>query len=115
MKTFQLKKNYNPWISKDTLNMMKERDRLHKIAGQHGTNENWDKYKRLRNQINNRLNYEEKQWQSLKLRECKGDSKTTQKTLKSILNWNSNGSPTKLFHNGELRTKTKEIADCQNE
>ena len=43
MKTFQLKKNYNPWISKCTLDMMKERDKLHKIAGQNGTNENWTK------------------------------------------------------------------------
>ena len=66
--------------------MMKERDQLHRIAGQNGAKENWDNYKKLRNKINNRLKYEEKQWQSSKLKECKGDSKSTWKALKSILN-----------------------------
>ena len=32
----------------------------------------------------------------------------------SILNWNNSGSPTKLFYDGELKTKSKDIADCQN-
>ena len=35
-------------------------------------------------------------------------------TLKSILNWHSSGSPSKLFFNGQLFTKSQEIADTQN-
>ena len=32
LKTIQIRKNYNPFISKETLKMMRERDKLQKIA-----------------------------------------------------------------------------------
>ena len=115
MKTYQIRKNYNPWISRETLEMMKNRDQLHKVASQSNITEDWTVFKKIRNQINNRLKYEEKRWQSEKLRQCNGNAKSSWKTLKSILNWNISGAPTKLFYKGELKTKLQEVADCQNE
>ena len=35
--------------------------------------------------------------------------------MKSILNWHSSGAPSKLFYNGQLYTKSQEIADTQND
>ena len=72
-------------------------------------------YKRMRNNLNNRLKTEEKLWQSYKLSQCKGDSKSTWKSVKEILNWSSLGPPSKLFHKGQMKIKSQEIADSQNE
>ena len=35
--------------------------------------------------------------------------------MKSVLNWETNGSPSKSFNKGELKTKSIDIADSQNE
>ena len=65
--------------------------------------------------MNNRLKFEENYFKKMKFQECKGDPKSSWKTLKSILNWQSSGSPSKLFYKGELKTKDRDIADSQNE
>ena len=79
-----------------------------------GDEEDWTVFKNLRNSINNRLKYEEKKWQKDRLRQCSSDTKQCWKTLKSILNWKTSQAPTKLYYNGEMETKPKEVADCQN-
>ena len=111
-KTIQITSRYNPWISEETKQMMKERDRLHEEACRTG---NWSEFKRLRNKVNNRLKYEENYYKKKKFQECRGDPKSSWKTLKSVLNWQSSESPSKLFYKGELKTKDKDIADSQNE
>ena len=73
-----------------------------KMAADSQINEDWCNYKQVRNQLNNRMKYEEKQWQRNRLKECKHDSSSTWKVSKSILNWASSGTPSKLFHNGKL-------------
>ena len=55
MKTFQVRRRHNPWVSKDTLDMMKMRDQLQKGASDSNCQYTWDKYKELRNKVNNRL------------------------------------------------------------
>ena len=61
------------------------------------------------------LNRRKKYYQRQQISKCDGNSKKTWKTIKSIFNWKNNGSPSRLFHNGNLYTKNQEIADCQNE
>ena len=46
---------------------------------------------------------------------CSNNSAKTWKNVKGILNWHSSGSPNQLFFRGSLRTKSQDIADCQNE
>ena len=113
LRTIQVRKNYNPWISAETLQMIKERNELQKIASTSNSKQDWKKYKKLRNSVNNRLKYEERLYQRNKITQFSGDSKKTWKTMKSILNWNSSNAPSKLFYNGQLKTKSQEIADCQ--
>ena len=54
-------------------------------------------------------------WQAKTLEQCKGDSKSSWNTIKSILNWKSSGAPTKLFYKGEMKALSQPIADGQNE
>ena len=115
MKTFQIRNNYCPWLSQLTKDIMLERDRLQKVAAESRNQEDWKNYKKLRNQVNNRLKSEEKTWQRLKLIECGQDSSKLWKTVKGILSWTSSGSPSQLFHDGKLWTRPQEVATVQNE
>ena len=72
------------------------------------------KFKSLRNQVNNRLKYEERRGQKFRLEECQGNPSKTWKNVKCILNWNSSGSPSQLFSDGRLVSKPQDVADAQN-
>ena len=114
MRTVQVRKKYAPRLSKTTLELMKERDSVQKLASETGDREIWKQYKNVRNTINNRLKYEESNWQKQKLDACGEDSAKVWKSVKGILNWNSSGSPSQLFYNGSLVSKPQEVAEAQN-
>ena len=115
MRTIQARTHYAPWLSKETLRLMKERDEWQKLASETNCRVDWIRFKKLRNKVNNRLKYEETKWQQIRLDECGTNSAKTWKNVKGILNWHSSGSPNQLFHNGSLKTKAQDIADSQNE
>ena len=115
VRTFQVRTKFVPWLSKETTEMMKDRDRLHKVASETNDINDWKAFKVARNKINNKLKYEESQWQKARLEECGSNSAKVWKNVKGILNWQSSGSPSKLFYKGKLRTKAQDIADSQNE
>ena len=115
MKTVQVRTKYAPWLSKHTIELMKERNKLQKIASETKCRDDWLKFKALRNQVNNRLKYEESRWNRTKLEECDGNPLKTWTKVKKILNWNSSGSPNQLFHQGRLINKPQEIANAQNQ
>ena len=55
--TFQMRKGFSPWISKETLVLMKERDILKKEASKRSnagfdSTEAWKQYKVIRNKVN---------------------------------------------------------------
>ena len=115
MKSIQIRSNYSPWLCKDTLDLMKARDEVQKLASETRSRDDWVKYKQLRNRVTNRLRYQESSWQRRRLSECGVNSSKTWKCVKGILNWNSSGSPTQLFYKGSLKTKSQDIADSQNQ
>ena len=43
MKTFQVRANYAPFLSKETRDLMKARDELHKLASDTRTKDDWDR------------------------------------------------------------------------
>ena len=94
---------------------MKERDKLQKLAVETRESDDWRKFKHHRNRVNNRLKFEGNNWQKLKLEVCGEDSSKVWKNVKGILNWNSSGSPSQLFHKGSLLNKPQEIAEAQNQ
>ena len=115
MKTFQVRANYAPFLSKETRDLMKARDELHKLASDTKNKDDWDRYKKIRNKINNRLKYEESVWKKSRLKSCGDSPGKIWKNVRGILGWQSSGSPSKLFYKGVLRTKAQDIADAQNE
>ena len=115
MRTVQIRKKYAPWLSSTTLELMKQRDGIQKNASETGDKDDWKKYKHIRNQINNRLRYEESNWQRMKIDSCGEDSSKVWKSVKGILNWSSSGSPSQLFHNGSLVNKSQDVAEVQNQ
>ena len=115
MKTIQIRTRYAPLLSKVTLELMKERDKQQKLAAETKKREDWQRYKALRNRINNRLKFEETKWQKSKLEECGEDAGKIWKNVKGILNWKSSGSPNQLFHKSRLISKPQEIAEAQNQ
>ena len=115
IRTIQVRTKYAPWLSKETIRLMKERDNLQRIAAESKRREDWVQFKSLRNRINNRLKFEERSWQKTKIEQCGEDSKSVWKNVKGILNWKSSGSPNQLFYKGSLVTKPQQLADAQNE
>ena len=67
VKVIQIRKNYIPYLSKETKLLMKERDKAQKLASETKLNEDWLMYKQLRNNVTNRLKVEKKNWQKSKL------------------------------------------------
>ena len=112
MKTVQVRTKYAPWLSKHTIELMKERNKLQKVASETKCRDDWLKFKAVRNQVNNGLKYEESKWNRNKLEECEGNPSKTWRKVKNILNWKSCGSPSQLFYKGRLISKPQELADA---
>ena len=79
----------------------------------------WKEYKKLRNQVSNRIRYEETHYKKQKIVECGGSSSKTWKVSKRLMNWSSSGPPTQLevLINNKITlcTKAADIAHHMNE
>ena len=77
---FQQRKHFVPWLTPETIKLMEERDQYKDQAkalamsdGEEVSPEQaglWEKYKKLRNSINNRLKQEEIRYKKGKVIEC---------------------------------------------
>jgi hypothetical protein len=95
---------------------MKTRDLAQQHASSSGLTEDWDRYKKLRNEVTALLRKEKSDWQLEKLQSCE-ETTDTGKLWKNILgwlNWSSTSSPTKLLNNGNLETSPLQMAEIQN-
>ena len=114
LKTIQIRTNYNPWISDSTKDLIKQRDALHQMAILSGQAEDWNNYKIIRNRVVSRQKSEGKSGQKIKLSECGQNSAKIWQNVKNILNWSTEASPSKLFYEGNMYTKSEEVASVQN-
>ena len=81
----------------------------------HDSRKAWASYNKLRNQVNNRLKIEEKNFKLEKFMEIRGSPSDNWKTAKLFMNWeNSAGPPSQLQIGGTLLSKAKEIASEMN-
>ena len=53
IKTYQVRKKYAPWLSPDLKSEMEDRDVAQKVAQESGAQEDWKKYRKVRNSVNN--------------------------------------------------------------
>ena len=89
---FQCRKNYKPWITQQTIDLMKERDRWKKLATSLSVlqpyqgasdveKEAWAKFKTLRNKVNNMKKNDEYRFKRGVVDENIADSANKQCTL----------------------------------
>ena len=77
IKTFQVRKKYAPWLSPTLKAEMELRDQAQLKAQETKTREDWPKFKKLRNSVNNTLKGAKKNWQKAKMKEYSSDSRST--------------------------------------
>ena len=117
---FQQRKHYAPWLTDQTLKIMKERDESKADAvklvqeGRDSTGA-WNKYRRLRNTVNNRRKNEEKVYKSEKLKKNLDSPCNTWKVAKEFMEWEGgSGPPNQLTIGGKLVTRATDIATHMN-
>ena len=117
VKKFQVRTKYAAWVSDNTKEKIKLRDAAQLTAANTQKKEDWDKYKRLRNDLTGLKKKEKLTWQQNNLEACEesGDSGKLWKNILGWLNWSSTSSPTKLSHNGRLVSSPSQMAELQNE
>ena len=118
---YQQRKKFTPWITNDTIKLMKERDaakaKASKLA-KNGVDSSaaWATYKKLQNNINNRIKHEERTYKNTKIKEDMCDPGKCGSTAKSFMNWPvSSGPPSALEVDGKLVNKASEIAILMND
>ena len=117
LKTFQVRNKYVAWVSTAIKQKIKAGDAAQVKAATSQLKEDWDQYRRLRNDLVVVKRKEKLAWQQQKLEECEedGDSGKLWKNVLGWLNWSSSISPTKLSQDGALVTSPSKMAEIQNE
>ena len=67
IKKFQTRKNYAPWMSKDTKILKNNRDLAHKRAIETDKPEDWRMSKNIRNQVTAKFRKDKSKWEAKKL------------------------------------------------
>ena len=114
VRTIQVRAKYAPWLSDNTKHLMKERNEAQKVASETKNLDDYRLYKSLRNQATAKMRQEKKAWERFKLNSTKNDPSTLWKNVKTWLNWNNSGPPSRLFHNGRLVNSPAGIAGTMN-
>ena len=115
IRRFQIRTKYAAWVTVDTKSKMKDRDMAQQTATANGHEDDWDRYKKIRNEVTSQLRKDKLNWQQEKLSSCEtSDTGKLWKNILGWLNWTSASSPTKLLSHGNLETSPSRIAEVQN-
>ena len=114
VRTIQVRKNYAPWLSKETKRLMQERNEAQKHASQTRDQDDFRQFKSLRNQATAKMRQDKKAWEKQKLSSSLNNSIFLWKNVKSGLNWNNSDPPTKLFHHGQMIRSPAGITGIMN-
>ena len=114
-KTIQTRTKYASWLSSDTKNLINKRNVAQSQAAASKSVYDWNKYKRIRNEVTKRLKVEKKNWQQEKLLQCVGRPGDQWQHVLGWFGWKNCSSPSQLFYNGKLISKPLEVANSQNE
>ena len=118
----QERKNHRPWLTEVTKEMIKTRNELKKEAFEHAASGNteaaalaWNKFKKIRNKVNNRTKHEEKTYKSEKISQNLDSPASTWRLAKTFMGWkHSGGPPHQLRLNSKLISKAAIIASEMN-
>ena len=120
IKTFQQRRQYAPWLSKETKTVMANRDNAVSRAQQSHQPEDWSVANRLRNRCTHLLRTEKQRHLRNKLERCEEEKDIggIWKNIKGYLGWGSAaGAPTELTDSmtGQLTNSPKKMANIQNQ
>ena len=103
---FQQRKHYTPWLTEETKQLMQEWDMYKEKAkamasvevGEVSSEQEdmWNKYKKLRNNINNRISQEEIKYKKIIVNDSKDNPGLLWGLAKIFMSWTSPGPPTQL-------------------
>ena len=104
VKLFQTRKNYAPWIGKETKSLIKERNELKQESMNSNDPEKLSEYKRIRNKIKSRIKNEKQSYYQERFEKAKNDNDSKQmwNNAYEILGSKNNLSPTQLLIDGNL-------------
>ena len=114
IKTFQTTSKYCPWLTEEAKVMIKERNKAQEHLSENKNDQNFEKFKSLRNKVTKKLRNDKLQWQKQKLNSCNNDPGKLWKNILGWLNWCSSGSPSKLYHAGQIVTSPARLANIMN-
>ena len=118
LKVFQVRNNYAPWLSNETKDMIKERDKLRKEAIDENCNVRYELYKGLRNQIKSKLEKDQLEHYKTKFYQDNPSTASLWKNANDFLNTSNksfSNTPKIIVHNGKTYTKPRDIANAINE
>ena len=98
VKKYQVRTKYAAWVSDNTKEKIKIRDAAQLTAATTQLEEDWNRYKSLRNELSGIKRKEKLAWQQQKVEACEdsGDCGKLWKNILGWLNWSTTSSPTKL-------------------
>ena len=85
VKTFQVRKNYVPWLTEELKNLMKKRDQALELSIRSKKQEDRLLYKNLRNSVTNQIKKEKKNWQQQKLEKASNNPPALWNNVKTLL------------------------------
>ena len=110
IKVIQNRKDYVPYISSHLEKMMAERNTLKEEAAISGHLEDFNKYKKKRNEVSSLLKNAEKEHYGNKFNDENLTTKTTWKIAYEVLGKFRSSFPSQILHGGRLLSKPAEIA-----
>ena len=113
VKTFQVRTKYAAWVSDSTKDKIKAKDAAQLKASTTQLKEDWDMFKRLRNDLASVKRREKLSWQQQKLEAC--EESGDHGKLLGWLNWSSTSSPTKLSQDGVLETSPSRMLSSKTD
>ena len=113
--TVQPRNKYKKWLSSQTKTTMEDRYLARAAARTSGTQEDYQKYKKLRNKVTSQTKKDKKEYLNKIYKECEEQKDTTRlySTAKAQAGWNRTGPPASLVIEGQKVTSPKDIAQGQ--
>ena len=117
LKVIQVRNNYAPWISAETKNLQKVRDRLKKEAIDEQSESKFREYKKIRNKIVSKLKTDKISYYKTKFYRQNPSTSDLWKQANDFLNTSSrsySNTPSLILHNGKIHSNPRDMANTIN-
>ena len=114
VRKIQVRQNYRPWVSKETKELINQRNYAQEVASRTNDVDDWRKYRNLINSEVNRTRLEKDSWERDQLDHLINNPTNLWRNIKSWMGWKSSGPPRQLFVD-KFITMPIEIANAMNQ